>query len=391
MRIVDVTLHRIRIPLELPTIWISGVDTSWCRTVVRIKTDEGLEGIAETSGDNLTYVQLRQLADLLRGHSPFDRRSLLAHLWELPVKAGTLGRHSLQAIETACWDILGKATGRPLHTLLGGALRSQIPAIGYIHPRVDPLTGTVHERRPEDVIAYATALVEQHGFSTLKLKGGVFPPDEEVAVLQALRNSFPGHALRFDPNAAWSVETAERVGHQLEVLNLEWYEDPAWGIEGMCRVRRRVRIPLATNMCCLDLDQLASSLRADAFDVLLLDIDDWGGLELSLKAAATCQAFNTGLGIHSSGEAGISTALHLHIASVLPTLPHAIDSYYHHQTMDVIAGPHTYSNGSLPVPEGAGLGVEIDEDNLARLEELYRADTPAVIDPTGGSRKPGLW
>lgn len=391
MRVTQATLHRILVPLELPTIWINGADRAWPRTVVRLQTDEGIEGIAETSGDDVTYSYLGAIAQLFVGESPFDRQRILSRLWELPTQGGARGRHAVQAFETACLDAVGKAIGQPLHCLLGGALRASIPVIGYIHPRVDAGSGEARERLAEDVVTYASHLVETYGVGTLKLKGGVFPPSEEIASLRALRSAFPNHALRFDPNAAWSVETAERVGAEIEELSLEWFEDPSWGIEGMARTRRRVRMPLATNMCCVQLDQLSSAIRAEAFDVLLLDIDDWGGVTSTLKAAAACEVFNLGLGVHSSGEAGISTALHLHVAACLPTFPHAMDSYYHHQTADVITEGHRYTNGAFPVPEGPGLGVEIDDDKLARLEELYANGLPPVRDPTAGPRRPGLW
>ncbi len=391
MRVTSVTLHRILVPLELPTIWIAGVDQAWPRTVVRMQTDEGIEGIAETGGDDATYAHLRSLTDLFVGQSPFDRQRILARLWELPTQGGTQGRHAMQAFETACLDAVGKALGQPLHRLLGGGLRTSIPLIGYIHPRVDVDRRLARERLAEDVVSYAHHVVDDLGVRTLKLKGGVFPPSEEIATLRALRSAFPDLALRFDPNALWSVETAERMGHAIEDLSLEWYEDPAWGIEGMGRTRRHVRIPLATNMCCVQLDQLSAAIRAEAFDVLLLDIDDWGGVTASLKAAAACEVFNVGLGVHSTGETGISTALHLQVAACLPTFPHAMDSYYHHQTADVITEPHRYVNGSMAVPEAPGLGVEIDDDKLARLEEMRANGLPDLEDPTPGPRRPGLW
>ena len=97
------------------------------------------------------------------------------------------------------------------------------------------------------------------------------------------------------------------------------------------------------------------------------------------------------MGIHSTGETGIGTALNLHVAASLPTLPHAMDSYYHHQTVDVITEPLRYVDGAMAVPDGPGLGVEIDGDQLRHLEALHAAGPRAVVDPTGGPRYPGLY
>ena len=156
----------------------------------------------------------------------------------------------------------------------------------------------------------------------------------------------------------------------MEELALEFYEDPVWGIEGMSRVRAKVAIPLATNMCTLSLDEIPQTIRLGAIDVQLLDPADWGGITATMKAAAAYQVFQIGLGFHSGGEAGISTALQLQLAAALPVLPYAVDSHYHHQLADVITKPHEYVNGCFALPEGPGLGVEIDPDELARLEEL---------------------
>lgn len=391
MRIHKITFHRVLIPIEAPIIWIGGAEAGWPRTIVRVLTDEGIEGIAETSGDDATLTNLEAIWPVFIGRSPFDRQPILQRLWHAAVSNGSGAKHAIQALETACWDIVGKAVGQPLHRLLGGKLRSTVPLIGYVYYRVDPKSGHARDRDAGEVVELTHALIERYGFRTLKKKGGVFPPEEELATLRALRDAFPRHELRFDPNALWSVETAIRIGRRLEELALEWYEDPVWGIEGMSRARRDVRIPFATNMCCLQLDQLPVAIRAGAFDVELLDLDDWGGLTSCIKAAATCETFQIGVGLHSTGEAGIATAVYLHLAASLPSLPHAMDSHYHHQTMDVIAEPHVYVNGEMAVPEGPGIGVEIDEEKLRHLERLFETRAVAVADPSPGPRHPGLW
>lgn len=387
----EILLHRIFVPLEKPTIWIGGADAGWARTVVRLRTSDGIEGLGETSGDDATFAQLHSLRDLFLGQSPFSRNQLVQEMWQLPTQVGTSGLHALQAIETACWDIAGKTADLPLYDLLGGRYRSRIPVIGYLHPRLDPSSGGTRDHRPADLVTHARALAEAFGVRTLKMKGGVFPPEEELASLAALRDAFPHDLIRFDPNAFWSVPTAIRLGRRLEELSLEWLEDPTAGIEGMRRVRASVPIPFASNMCCNDADRLASAIACGATDVLLIDIDDWGGLTSALGAASTCRSFGIGVGVHSSGEAGISTALNLHLAAVLPTFPYAMDSYYHHQLADVITSPHRYEGGEMATPDGPGLGVALDEDSLARLEADFESGRPEVRDPTPRPRRPAMW
>jgi glucarate dehydratase len=395
VRITGASFHKINIPLEAPTLWIGGVNTSWTRTIVRMQTDEGIEGIAETSGGDATVGQLRTLLPLFVGSDPLDRTTLLRRLWYVPAADGMSGKNAVQALETACWDIMGKATGLPLHQLLGGKLRSQIPTIAYLFYRaMSAAHGRSDEDEAREMVEHGRELIERHGFGTIKLKGGVRTPDSEYGTALALREAFPHHRLRIDPNALWTVETAIRMGRRFEELDLEWYEDPVAGIEGMSRARRDVRIPFATNMCCVQLDQLPTAIRAGAMDVQLLDVHDWGGLTNAMKGAATCEAFQVGVGLHSSGEAGISTALNLHVAAALPSLPYAIDSLYHHQTRDVITVPHRYLNGCFTVPEGPGLGVEIDDDNLRQLESFNEeeGDRPSYAGVVSSEpRFPGMY
>lgn len=209
-----------------------------------------------------------------------------------------------------------------------------------------------------------------------------------------LREAFPEHRLRFDPNSLWSVETSIRYGRRFEELDLEFYEDPCWGIEGMSRVAHALDLPLATNMCTLDLDEIPQTIRLGAIDVMLLDPCDWGGVGAFQRAAAVFQVFQVGIGMHSGGEAGISTALQVQLAAALPVLPYAIDSHYHHQTEDVITEPWTYVDGCFRVPEGPGLGVEIDEEKLQKLERLNEGEGDLVFyghEDRGEPRYMGIW
>lgn len=370
MRITGVQFQKINIPFEAPMLWSGGVNRSWTRIVVRMQTDEGIEGIAETCGGDATLVQLEAVKEFFVGEDPFDRERILKNCWYLPTYQGNSGKYAMQALETACWDIMGKAAGRPICQLLGGRMRTEIPMIAYMFYRLPGPDGRGGEQTTEAMVEHTREIVERTGVGTIKLKGGVFPPEEEYACTVALREAFPDAQLRFDPNSLWSVETAIRYGRRFEELDLEWYEDPVWGIEGMSRVASVLDVPLATNMCTLQLDQIPQTIRLGAIDIQLLDPADWGGITNTMKAAATYQVFQVGLGMHSGGEAGISTALQLQIAAALPVLPYAIDSHYHHQTEDVITAPHAYVDGCFRLPEGPGLGVELDPDQLEKLERL---------------------
>jgi glucarate dehydratase len=180
--------------------------------------------------------------------------------------------------------------------------------------------------------------------------------------------------VRFDPNAAFSVEEAIRFGRAIEDLRNDYYEDPTWGLNGMRRVREQVAIPTATNTVVVNFEQLAANILDPAIDVILLDTTFWGGVRPCVKAAGVCETFQLGIAVHSSGELGIQLATMLHLGAVLPNLTFAADAHYHHLVDDVIVGgPMDYREGAIAVPHGPGLGVELDREKLQRHAELYRS------------------
>ena len=188
-----------------------------------------------------------------------------------------------------------------------------------------------------------------------------------------MAEAFPKDRVRFDPNGVWSTEQAIRFGQAIEDLNNDYLEDPVYGLNGMRRVREMVRIPLATNTVVVNFEQLASNILDTAVDVILLDTTFWGGIRPCIKAGGVCETFQLGVAVHSSGELGIQLATMLHLGAVLPNLTFAADAHYHHLTDDIIQGGLLpYENGSIAVPTGPGLGVELDREKLRQYEELYK-------------------
>jgi glucarate dehydratase len=111
-------------------------------------------------------------------------------------------------------------------------------------------------------------------------------------------------------------------------------------------------------------------------DIVLGDLHEWGGLSNTKKLQATCEVFQLGFNLHSGGELGISTAAYLHIAASMPALPHALDSHRHHQAGDIVRdGVIDYTPaGTMRVPTGPGLGVELDPEKFARYAEAHRRE-----------------
>jgi glucarate dehydratase len=376
MRIQDIRATTVTVPLEAPLRHANGCHWGrFVRTIVEVETDNGIVGLGEMGGGGESAEAVfRALKNYLVGHDPArleEMRFLIAN----PTASLYNNRTQvLAALEFACLDILGQAWGVPASAILGGALRDRVPFASYCFFRYpDSRTGTGEVRTIEQLMAYTRVLKQRCGFTTHKLKGGVFPPDYELEAYRALAVAFPRDSLRFDPNAVWSTEQAIRFGQAIAGLRNDYLEDPVFGLNGMRRTREMVPIPLATNTVVVNFEQLAANVLNTAVDVILLDTTFWGGIRACIKAAGVCETFQLGVAVHSSGELGIQLATMLHLGAVLPNLSFAADAHYHHLCDDIIeGGPMRYENGFLRVPDGPGLGVKLDRDKLGQYHELYR-------------------
>ena len=397
-----------------PLLNAVGVHESFAlRAVVEIATDAGLTGLGETYADEHHLGALRAVAPALEGVDVYHTEEIYRRVADITgetshaIASGTVGDTSpadpvFAPFEVACLDIQGKAAGRPVADLLGGAVRDEVPYSAYLfykwaaHPGREP-DGLGEALDPDGIVSQAARLVADYGFTALKLKGGVFPPDQEIAAIRALRAAFPGHPLRLDPNAAWTPATSIYVARELDGL-LEYLEDPTPGIDGMAEVARYAPMPLATNMCVIAFKHLPPAIRKDAVQVVLADPHYWGGLRKCKLLAGICQTFGLGVSMHSDPHLGISLAAMTHLAAATPNLSYACDTHFPWRTEDVIKGtPLRFADGAIRVPDRPGLGIELDRDALAALHEQYvrsgirsRNDTAYMqrIDPTYERKQP---
>ena len=376
MKITNIKAITVAVPLEAPIRHANGAHWGrFIRTIVEVETDEGITGLGEMGGGGESAENaFKSLKQYLVGHDPFQ---LEAMYWKICNPTASLYNNRTQlhaALEFACMDIIGKKTGIRACDLLGGALREKIPFASYLFFRYkNEQTNKGGEETAEEMVQHAKDLVAENGFTSHKLKAGVFHPDHEVEVFRALAKAFPKHKVRIDPNAAWSVEESIRIGQSIEDLNNDYFEDPTFGLEGMRRVKSRVRIPTATNTVVVNFEQLASCIRNEAIDVILLDTTFWGGLRQAWKASVVCEKFQIGVAVHSSGELGVQLATMLHLGAAVPNLSFAADAHYHHLTDDIIkGGKMKYVDGCIELPKAAGLGVELDYDKLNQYAEYYK-------------------
>ncbi len=375
MKIRDIRATTVTVPLQAPLRHANGCHWGrFVRTIVEVETDNGLIGLGEMGGGGESAEAVfRSLKSYLAGHDPARIEEMRFRIANPTASLYNNRTQVLAALEFACLDILGQAWGVPVHAILGGKLRDRVPFASYCFFRYASNAGEGEVRTIDQVVQNARSLRELYGFTTHKMKGGVFPPDYEFEAYRALAAALPDDQVRFDPNGVWSTEQAIRFGQAIEGLRNDYLEDPVFGLNGMRRTREMVRVPLATNTVVVSFEQLAANALDTAVDVILLDTTFWGGIRACVKAAGVCETFQLGVAVHSSGELGIQLATMLHLGAVLPNLTFAADAHYHHLTDDIIEGGlMAYRNGAIAVPDAPGLGVRLNRDKLRQYNELYK-------------------
>jgi glucarate dehydratase len=378
VRITGVRATPVYVPMHHPLRWSFGIEPGLTRVVVELLTDEGLIGLGESNGGRDLAAAVIESQPLYVGLDPLEA-SRIAKRFAIYRLTSEQGARSLQlkmagaAIEMACWDLVGKSVGKRCADLWGGIEKEEVEVAAYVFYRYESMGKEGGFSDPAYVSEYAVQLMESHGFRDVKLKMGVLDPKLEIQTVQRIRELAGSRLrnLRIDPNQAWSVETSIRTLRALDSLDIEFCEDPTWGIEGMGLVRRDTHIPLATNMCCVSFEQIPLVVRTRALDIILGDIHFWGGPTALLQLAKVCETFNLGMSLHSDRELGISTAALLHFAAAQPMVSHAIDSHIPEQSGDVITEPFRFRHGKLSVPKGSGLGVELDPTQLERYHRMY--------------------
>ncbi|MFC1439494.1 glucarate dehydratase family protein [Streptacidiphilus sp. N1-10] len=362
------------------------------RSIIQLHCDDGVVGLGESYGDDAFLALLEAAADAITGLDVFHL-GLIEQAVSRAVGGGAFAdSHGLtggssssktvlsvfSAFEVACLDAQGKSVGRPVADLLGGAVRDRVPFSAYLFYKWAAHPGGAEDEwgaalDPDGIVRQARRMIDRYGFGAVKLKGGVFPPEEEIEAIRALRAAFPDLPLRLDPNAAWTVPTSLKVATELDGV-LEYLEDPTAGIEGMAEVARQAPMPLATNMCVVAPEHLAPGLKQQAIGVLLSDHHYWGGLRHSQQVSALCATFGVGLSMHSNSHLGISLAAMVQLAAATQHLSYACDTHWPWKREDedvIVPGALTFREGAVALPSGPGLGVELDQDALDRLHRLY--------------------
>jgi glucarate dehydratase len=405
MRIVKMQVHSIAIA-DPPLRSSYGLHAPYAlRNILELTSDDGIAGIAETYGGEAPAQALKALEPQVIGADPYRLTGTLSSLTEghaegfarsqtylvpgeNPLDSAT---RTYAALEVGCLDLIGKSINKPVCDLIGGRVRNEVPFSAYAFYKHGGGGGEGADARddkygevmtPTALVREVKQMIDEYGFTSIKLKGGVLEPKLEIETIKLLRQEFGEQVpLRIDPNCAWSTETSVWVGRELanELSGEGYLEDPSATLEGMAEVRKQllragVQTPLASNVAVTSFNDLPSNTKLDAAQIVLCDPHYWGGLRQVQHLATLCRVFGLGLSMHSNSHLGVSLMTMAHVAAATSHLTYACDTHYPWQTEEdevVVGGRIPFVEGCVEITDRPGLGVELDYDQLARGKERY--------------------
>ncbi|WP_407176198.1 mandelate racemase/muconate lactonizing enzyme family protein [Bradyrhizobium sp. STM 3562] len=374
MKIANVHTHVLQAALSQPFAYSRAWYDTRTAMVVEIETDQGVTGWGECYGPaRITAAVVETMAPWLIGQDPLRTdalwRTIYANLRDHGQKGVVI--QGLSGIDIALWDIKGKHFGVPIHQLLGGALRSEVRAYAtglYRRKSGDPL-----RYLPEEAAGYVA-----EGFKAVKLKVG-FGVEEDAEVTRAVRDAIGGGiALMIDANHAYDSVAAIRLGRMIEQYDIGWFEEPVLpeDVAGHRAVKAALSIPIAGGECEFTRFGFRELLVSHALDIIQPDTCAAGGLSECKKIADMAEAFAVRYNPHVWGT-GIAIAASLQLLAMLP--PHTppsldplapileFDRTEHPIRQAILTAPIEHARGMVRVPDGPGLGIEIDRKALARF------------------------
>lgn len=342
---------------------------------VKVHTDEGLTGVGEATGGMSAKpgeAQLHELARFVIGEDPLQPE----RLWQKMYKGLFLGVNiAMNAIEIACWDILGKSLGAPVWKLLGGKQRPRLRVYA---------NGWYQGPRDPGFFAEAAARVVEMGYTALKFDpfGAAYrylSPEEErlsLRIVAAVRRAVGDDVdLCIEGHDRFSVSTAIRIGRALEEFHPLWFETPVMStdIAATVEVARAIPVPVATGERFNRLAQFHDLLAHRVVDIVQPETLAIGGIGGARKAAALAEAAEAFVALHQA-QSPLNTAVNAHIHASIPNflIQECFDDFLVPWAREIMHGVPRVVDGHIEPSDAPGLGVELDEAEMSR--HPYGAD-----------------
>jgi glucarate dehydratase len=362
------------------------VFAGFSKTVVEVESDDGAIGIGEAPNPFAAGVIDSRITPKLIGADPYDladcERRCVPPIETYKNTDDNAVVLAYGGVEMALWDLIGKLEDRSLAELLGGRVRNSIPFTEYFAFRL-AANGIAGESTPKEIGAYCARMVEEHGAQRFEGKAGVHDIGTEVAMVREIRAAIGDDPLiRLDANMAWSTTTAREALRRFEEYNVGSFEEPVRTLHELALLRQSTSISFSSHE-----PSLTAAVRLGVPDAFVINLTQLGGIRRTVRFIAACEEFGVDVWFYS--EPGISTAAHLQVSAAIDWLNQASQTLARWQPDDVIeGGPFRPEGGALAVPDGPGLGVELDRQALGRAHRRFRDEGPydQYADP---SARPG--
>jgi D-galactarolactone cycloisomerase len=367
MKITSVETYPVQAPVARSfKTGTGGVYTKRTSFLVRVLTDEGMDGWGETDGPPAMLATgiHEVLEPLIVGKDPFHSSTQWAQMWHVARRMGTSLVRAIGAIDIALWDLRGKAVGQSVSALMGAKPGGGFPAVatGIFYPT----EGRSAEPRVEEALRLAA-----DGYRAVKIKVGALSPDEDIAHVAAIRKALPSSVMvAVDANGSYRARTAMRVARALEELGVYWFEEPipmeetgAYGpIAGACTmwIAGGQSLPLA--------DAFLPLLESRALHFVQPNIAQVGGFTEAQRLVGIARSYGAYYSPTGWGT-GVTIAASLQMrvaASPIPSTGFPDLDWMEYDITDnplreqVLATPIVPTNGELEAPSGPGLGIEVD-------------------------------
>jgi len=308
-----------------------------------------------------------------------------------------IASNCVAGVESALLDLHGRFLSLPVAELLGnGQCRTSVDVLGYLffvgdrkktslayRDETSASDGWLRRRNeealdPAGVVELAEAARDRYGFRDFKLKGGVMHGEREAEAVEALARRFPDARVNLDPNCSWSLDDAIRI---LKPLNgvMAYAEDPCGAEQGysgreiLAEFKRATGLQVATNMVLTNWRQMDHAMHFRCVDIPLADPHYWT-MTGAVEVAQLCDRWGMTWGSHSNNHMDISLAMFAHAGAAAPGTITALDTHWIWQDgQRLTKDPLQIVNGAIEVPDGPGLGIELDWAEVEKAHALYRS------------------
>ena len=373
MKIKQIDIIPLHLPVKHALVESGGTFSFFDHVVVKVHADNGVHGLGEVEAypsferlgvetqAGIVAVLRERLAPLLIGENPFG----LNAIWTKMDHAVVGYWRVKAAIDNALYDLMGKHLGVPAYDLLGGRVRD-----GYI---VEGVGYGISIDEPEQVARIAKAAVER-GYRQLELKAGDEKPDRDVERLRRVREAVgPAIPIKIDFNGFYEPKTAIRLIREMEILGVQWIEQPAkyWDLDALAMVRNAVTATIVADEPVESTHDMMRLIRANGADAVHIKPTTKGGLTMARNMAAMAQAAGMAIVPGTSAPTGVGMAAAQTFIAICPSLSGgAHGSPSDVLVEDIVKDPIPPRSTYVRVPDRPGLGVELDEEIVRK----YRTD-----------------